>query len=97
MDSSAGDAVTLGVRPQHLTLSERKREGSLEGTIYAIERLGKETIVIVQFEGEKKCKAIVIPPFRHKMGDAIFVEPLAENVYLFDTETGENLLAKQEA
>jgi ABC-type sugar transport system ATPase subunit len=89
------EAVTLGVRPQHLNLSDRRREGALEGTIYAIERLGKETIVIVQYEGEKKCKAMVAPPFGHRMGDAIFVEPAAESVYLFDTETGENLLAKE--
>jgi ABC-type sugar transport system ATPase subunit len=86
-------AVTMGVRPQHINLHEKKKEGMLEGQIYAIERLGKETVVIVQYEDAQKIKAVVSPPFPHKMGDAIFSQPQADQIFLFDQETGENLIA----
>jgi ABC-type sugar transport system ATPase subunit len=95
MESLADKDVTLGVRPQHISLSDKKQEGMLEGSIYAIERLGKETVVIVQYEGEKKCKAMVAPPFMHRMGDAINLQLQADSVFLFDAKSGDNLLGKR--
>ena len=41
-EKTAGDAVRLGIRPQHLTLNPK---GTLKGKITLIERLGTETIV----------------------------------------------------
>jgi ABC-type sugar transport system ATPase subunit len=95
--SMEGTGVTLGVRPQHITILEKKKEGALKGEIYAIERLGKETVVIVQYEGQTKYKALVSPPFTHKMGDVIFSEPQIQHVYLFDSTSGETLLEKKRA
>jgi ABC-type sugar transport system ATPase subunit len=94
-ESIEKDAITLGVRPQHLTLRDEHKEGMLKGEIYAIERLGKETVVIVQCEDEEKYKALVSPPFAHRMGDLIYSQPQADHVYLFDSKTGENLLEKK--
>ena len=37
-----GDAVKLGIRPQHLELDEK---GPLHGTVSLVERLGTDTIV----------------------------------------------------
>jgi len=88
-------SVTLGVRPHHMTLSETPEEGALKGQIYAVERLGKETVVIVQYGGEVKFKAIVPPSFRQSMGDVVYVLPQAEHIYLFDSNTGRNLLCQK--
>jgi len=90
-----GESVTLGVRPQHMTLSETPEEGALKGQIYAVERLGKETVVIVQYGGEVKFKAIVPPSFRQNMGAVVYVLPQIEHVYLFDSTTGRNLLSQK--
>jgi ABC-type sugar transport system ATPase subunit len=94
-ESIEGVSVTLGVRPQHLTLHDEKREGMLAGQIYAIERLGKETVVIIQHDHEKKYKALVSPPFQHSMDDMIYSQPLADHIYLFDASSGESLLEKR--
>jgi len=90
-----GESVTLGVRPQHMALSETPEDGALKGQIYAVEQLGKETVVIVQYEGEVKFKAIVPPSFRQSMGDVVYVLPQTEHVYLFDSTTGRNLLSQK--
>ena len=41
-DKSIGDAVKLGIRPQHLVLDDT---GPLEGTVSLVERLGTDTII----------------------------------------------------
>ena len=41
-EKSIGDAVKLGIRPQHLVLDDK---GPLEGTVSLVERLGTDTIV----------------------------------------------------
>ncbi len=91
------EEIVLGVRPQHIMLSEKKQNGMLKGSIYAIERLGKETVVIVEFNGEKRFKALITPPFKHKMGDVIYAIPRSDYVYLFDASTGINILEKENA
>jgi ABC-type sugar transport system ATPase subunit len=91
-DSFEGKSVILGARPQHISLFETPKDGALKGNIYAVERLGKETVVIVQYKGEYKIKAIVTPPFNLGMGDKVNVLPQAEHIYLFDSNTNKNLL-----
>jgi len=90
-----GKPVTLGVRPQHMTLSETPQEGALKGQIYAVERLGKEVVVIVNSGDQAKFKAIVSPLFRQSMGDLVHVLPQAEHIYLFDSNTGRNVLSQK--
>ena len=46
--ATAGQAATLGIRPEHLSLAG---EGPLGGTIATIERLGSETLVYVEAAG----------------------------------------------
>jgi len=83
-------SITLGVRPQHITFLETPEQGALRGQIYTIERLGKEMVVIVEYD-KAKFKAIVSPLFRQNMGDVVYVLPQAEYVYLFDSATGESI------
>jgi len=87
-------SVTLGARPQHLSLSETQKDGALKVKIYAVERLGKETVVIVQYEDENRLKAIVSPSFKLSMGDAVNTLPQTEHIYLFDSSTNMNLMPK---
>jgi len=78
-----GEAVTLGVRPEHMRLAE---EGELRGVVMVVERLGGETflytqltdhsMLIVQADGE-------IPTGVHD-DVAIRIEP--STCHLFDSE-----------
>jgi ABC-type sugar transport system ATPase subunit len=90
-ESADKKSVTLGARPQHIALSASQKEGALKGSIYAVERLGKEIVVIVQYDDEKRVKAIVTPPFDMKMGDTIFSLPQTDHIYLFDSSTNMNV------
>jgi len=90
-ESTDKKSVTIGVRPQHMTLSGTQKEGALKGKIYAVERLGKETVVIVQYGDETRVKAIVTPPFDMKMGDTIYSLPQTEHIFLFDSSTNMNV------
>lgn len=44
----AGEAVTLGVRPEHLQIAQTPGEGVIQGTVSLVERLGPETLVYVK-------------------------------------------------
>ena len=90
-DSNDKKSVTLGARPQHMALSGTQKEGALKGKIYAVERLGKETVVIIQYEDENRVKAIVTPPFDMKMGNTIYSMPQTEHIFLFDSSTNMNV------
>ena len=90
-ESNDKKSVTLGARPQHVALSGTQKEGVLKGKIYAVERLGKETVVIIQSEDENKVKSIVPPPFDMKMGDTISMLPQTEHIFIFDSTTNLNV------
>jgi multiple sugar transport system ATP-binding protein len=47
-----GEAVTAGVRPEHLNLSTEPRDGTLGGTVRVIEYLGTTSLVSIDAGGE---------------------------------------------
>ena len=49
----AGDRITLGVRPKHLSLGAKK-DASFKGEVFAIERLGGETVIYVRTPSERE-------------------------------------------
>jgi ABC-type sugar transport system ATPase subunit len=86
--------VILGVRPQHMSLFKALKQGALVGKIYGVERLGKETVGIVQYEDDNKFKIIVDPSFKLSIGDVVYALPQCEQIYLFDFNTKLNLMLK---
>jgi ABC-type sugar transport system ATPase subunit len=87
-------SVIIGLRPQHVTFLEKPEQGVLKGQIYAIERLGKETRVTVDYGGKDKLKAIMSPLFNKTMGDVVYTLPKVEDLYFFDSEKERKLLFK---
>ena len=82
-------AVTVGVRPEHLTFAE---DGSVEGTVTLVESLGHErlvvcrvadgTLVIVRVDSDA-----VVP----EIGEGVRLTTSVEHVHLFDAETSERI------
>ncbi len=87
-------SVIIGLRPQHVTFLEKPEQGVLRGQIYAIERLGKETRVTVDYGGKDKLKALMSPLFSKTMGDVVYMLPKVEDLYFFDSEKEKKLLFK---
>jgi multiple sugar transport system ATP-binding protein len=78
---SAGDAVTLGVRPEHLSAAA---SGSLAGTVEVVERLGPETLVGVALTGSGALTASLPGESAAKVAEAIAFAPDLAHLHLFD-------------
>jgi len=85
LKQNAGSGVHyLGVRPQHVTISENSRTGSVPMEVYALERLGKENIVILRNSSGETFRVIVDPSVNCTIGDNVFIQPDMEHAYLFN-------------
>jgi ABC-type sugar transport system ATPase subunit len=80
----ASGKLTLGVRPQHLAVATEPAAGALPATVFALEHLGKESVVIVEDAGRKRLRALVPPDFAAKVGERLFVMPDPARCLLFD-------------
>jgi ABC-type sugar transport system ATPase subunit len=81
-----GREVTIGVRPEHLTLSGAA-DSALRGTVEMIEQLGADTLVHVAAD-----KAQVIARLPHgvapEVGSTVTLAADPSRVYVFDRATG---------
>ncbi len=76
--------ITLGVRPQHLAVTGQPATGALPVTVFALEHLGKESVVIVEDVRRNRLRALVAPDFAARVGDRLFVAPEPARCLLFD-------------
>jgi len=83
-EGAAGGAATLGVRPQHLAVSREPLPGGLATTLFALEHLGKESVVIVEDGQRNRLRALVAPDFAARVGERLFVAPDPAQCLLFD-------------
>jgi multiple sugar transport system ATP-binding protein len=81
-----GAAVTVGVRPEHLVLSDK----GMKGTIALIEPTGAETHVLIDVDGHK-----ITAAFRERVtlkpGDAVTVGASTDKTYFFDKSSGRRI------
>ncbi|MFO1037566.1 MAG: ABC transporter ATP-binding protein [Geminicoccaceae bacterium] len=85
-----GQAV-LGVRPQHLTVSPAPRADGLPVRVFALEHLGRESVIIAETADRQKVRALVDPEFDAAVGDALHLVPDASRCLVFDPATGRRL------
>ncbi|GFE63739.1 ABC transporter ATP-binding protein [Litoreibacter roseus] len=88
-----GQAVRLGVRPEHLDLVS---EGAgVPMTVAVVEPTGSETLVFLRYEG-----ADVTAVFRERHafapGEVIHLRPNPAHLHVFDAESGARLETKKE-
>jgi ABC-type sugar transport system ATPase subunit len=94
--ADAGKA-TLGIRPQHIAVAAPDEPGVLPATIFAVEHLGRESVVIVEDENRLKLRALVDPGFRGRVGDRLGLRIDVDHVHLFSAEGSRLPLAAREA
>ena len=80
--AEAYDAHTIGVRPEHLTIS--KSDGVWKGTAGIAEHLGSDTYVQIDLGVRGLALARVIGNFEIKFGDELYASPHKDRVYRFD-------------
>ena len=83
---SAGAAgpATLGVRPQHLRIHADPADGAMPVTVFAVEHLGRESVVILEDGDRNKLHALVEPGFAGRVGDRLHAAPDPAHCLLFD-------------
>ena len=75
--------IDLGVRPQHVALTEEGAEGALPVTVYAVERLGKENVVVVEDQARNTFRALTVPSDKLVIGDRVFLSPDVSKAFVF--------------
>jgi len=68
-------AVTLGVRPQHVSVTAPEAPGAMPVTVYALEHLGRESVVIADDGAGNRLRALVEPGFQARIGDRLGIAP----------------------
>jgi multiple sugar transport system ATP-binding protein len=85
--------LTLGVRPEGLTLEEGGLPLRGEGRVYAIEPLGSDLYVDIAYgigNGGPLIKLRTRPSARFRVGDRVSLSALPSDIYLFDA-TGDRI------
>jgi multiple sugar transport system ATP-binding protein len=75
-----GDAVKLGIRPQHLVLDDA---GPLEGTVSLVERLGTDTIVELMAADNTLFRFATAEAINLTSGDTVRFAYDPEKVHIF--------------
>jgi multiple sugar transport system ATP-binding protein len=76
--------ATLGVRPEHLTLA--RDAGPIAGRVSHVERLGSETNVFVDAEGQGLVTARIFGETPFDVGEAVRLTPDPARTFSFDAE-----------
>jgi len=85
-DLKDGHEITLGIRPEHLTLSDK----GMSGKVLVIEPTGSEIHVVVRM-ADKDLTAIFRTRHPFKPGEAISLHPDGNAIHIFDRKTGNRL------
>jgi multiple sugar transport system ATP-binding protein len=81
-----GRPLTLGVRPEDLSLDRRDASASLPATVYAVEPLGDRTLVDVEV-GSHRLRVKASPRAAYDAGQAVQIAVDLDRAHLFDAET----------
>jgi multiple sugar transport system ATP-binding protein len=84
-------AITLGIRPEDLTITKDK---GIKIVVDVVEELGADGYLYghVNIDGEEQMIVVRVDGRDHPMrGDEIFVSPVEKHIHVFHHETGERL------
>ncbi|MFC6445959.1 ABC transporter ATP-binding protein [Shinella zoogloeoides] len=76
------DAKTVGVRPEHLTLS--RESGEWQGKVVHVEHLGADTIVYIESEKVGSFTVRLFGEHHYEVGDTVYATPAAGQTHRFD-------------
>ncbi len=85
-DLKDGQQIILGIRPEHLTLSDT----GMNGKVLVVEPTGSEIHVVIRMAG-KDLTAIFRTRHPFKPGDPISLAPQRDSIHIFVRETGRSL------
>src|SRR5262245_8409475 len=82
VEAAPGPAV-LGVRPQDLRIATPNDQAALPVSVFALEHLGREAVVIGETEAGMRLRVLVAPGFTARVGELLHLAPDADRCMLF--------------
>lgn len=82
---ASGGTIEIGVRPQHFTLLQEQLEGAVPATVYAIERLGKENVIVLESESKDTIRVLTGPSVVPSLGERMFAKPDVKKIHQFSS------------
>mgnify|MGYP000940889349 CR=1 FL=1 len=87
--NGAARPVTLGIRPEHLTLGPPDQSNA-RGEVYVVEPMGREQVVDIRV-GERSIQALAPASLSVRVGEPVGLTFDASKLHLFDPAAGERL------
>ncbi|WP_435197414.1 ABC transporter ATP-binding protein [Natronomonas sp. EA1] len=86
--SEASDALTLGIRPEHITPCDPSRENAVECEVSVVEPMGELAYLYLEL-GDQTLTASVDGGAQYRAGDTLTVVFPEDKIHLFDAKTGD--------
>jgi len=81
------DQITIGIRPEHITVFTEPQTGGIAATVYVTELMGNETFVFLSV-GNNRLIARAPAEFRAEVESPVWLRIAADKAHFFDTQTG---------
>jgi multiple sugar transport system ATP-binding protein len=82
---TSGQAITVGIRPEHIELVNEQVDGGVKAVVNIVENLGGETYLHVELAPEQPLLMVKLHGSRGpSRGDRITLHFPADRIYLFD-------------
>ena len=93
LSAKDGAEIVLGVRPEHLVLSEGSGGNGIQARVSVTEPTGSETLIFAR-HGEEEI--VCVSRDRHQLapGEMVGLTPGSQSLHLFDPQTGRQILAQ---
>ena len=90
-DNFSGEGVILGIRPEHISLTNPENTKAIKGNIVLIEELGKEKLVSVKIDNSNLIIRALLSLENQQEGDSICLVLSPKNFHWFDVATGQRI------
>ncbi len=81
---AAGEKLTLGIRPEHLSIAEPGAANTITGTLFANENMGPESLVTIERADATRLTARIFTDDHLDLGETVTLSFSAEHLHLFD-------------
>jgi multiple sugar transport system ATP-binding protein len=94
-DADDGDELILGIRPEHIHLTDDPDPNNVRAHLDVLEPVGSDNYLYLRM-GDDECRVRVPGDVRPVEGDEVTVRFDGTKIHLFRSDTGRNLLAAPE-
>jgi len=86
-EGASGPNLTLGIRPEHISISDKHLKNSVKAQVYVTETLGPKTVVNLMIEKDKIIKVIGKPGLSYKLGGTMWIGFSIKKIHVIDKKT----------